>query len=150
MALAVEMLERFRGSKRWSDIAGAKVVHRELEFLLAWPPDGKSGGAPDDGRYLQGFFDCVYEDASGGWHLVDYKTNDVTAAEVPHVAAQYEMQMLLYAMALETALGAPPVEVALHFLRPGVEHPLAWNDRARIRCVQLVDDAMRQLTLNND
>ena len=63
---------------RWSHIAAAKTVHRELEFLLAWPPDGTTG----DGRYLQGFFDCVYQDASGGWHLVDYKTNNISAAEV--------------------------------------------------------------------
>ena len=34
------MIERFRGSKRWQEIAAAKTVHRELEFLLAWPPDG--------------------------------------------------------------------------------------------------------------
>jgi ATP-dependent helicase/nuclease subunit A len=121
------------------------VVHRELEFLLAWPPKGSPGGTPNEGRYLQGFFDCVYQDTSGGWHLVDYKTNDVTAAKVPSVASQYEMQMLLYALALETALGAPPVEVALHFLKPGVEYSFQWNAVSRDRCIELVDQAMRAL-----
>jgi ATP-dependent helicase/nuclease subunit A len=139
--LATELLERFVRSPRWAEIAASKEVHRELEFLLAWPPDGASG----DGRYLQGFFDCIYRDAQGGWHLVDYKTNDVTAAQVAREAKRYEMQVLLYAMALERGLGEPPVELALHFLRPGVEHIFKWNDAARKRCVQLVDEAMNSL-----
>ncbi len=143
--LATELLERFVGTKRWSAIAAAKVVHRELEFLLAWPP-GESIG---DGRYFQGFFDCLYQDASGGWHLVDYKTNDVTAAEIPRVAPQYEMQMLLYALALERALGQPPAEVVVHFLRPTVEHRFIWNDSARKRAIQLVDQAMCESTLSD-
>ncbi|MEX2091893.1 MAG: UvrD-helicase domain-containing protein [Pirellulales bacterium] len=143
--LATEMLERFVVTKRWSAIAAAKTVHRELEFLLAWPP----GEANRDGRYLQGFLDCLYQDASGGWHLVDYKTNDVTVAEVPRVAQQYEMQMLLYALALERTLGQPPVELALHFLRPGIEHDFAWNDAARQRCIDLVNDAMNERSLSD-
>jgi ATP-dependent helicase/nuclease subunit A len=145
--LATEMLERFARSPRWAAIAAAKSVHRELEFLLAWPPDGTGtdGDGDGDGRYLQGFFDCLYQDAQGGWHLVDYKTNDVTAGEVASEADRYELQMLVYAMALERALGVPPVELALHFLRPGVEHIFKWNDAARKRCVQLVDDALNSL-----
>ena len=139
--LATEMLERFRDSQRWSEIAAAKTVHRELEFLLAWPPDG----ADRNGRYLQGFFDCIYHDASGGWHLVDYKTNDVAAAEVLREAERYEMQMLLYALALERAMGQPPVELVLHFLRPGVEHTFAWNADARRRCIELVEQAFVSL-----
>jgi ATP-dependent helicase/nuclease subunit A len=143
--LATEMLERFVDAPRWSEIAAAKTVRRELEFLLAWPP----GEINVDGRYLQGFFDCLYQDASGGWHLVDYKTNEVTAANVARVAPQYEMQMLLYALALERALGRPPVELALHFLRPGVEHAFEWNDAARKRCIALVNDAMNEQSVSN-
>jgi len=142
---ATEMLERFVHSLRWAEIAAAKTVYRELEFLLAWPPEG----TVSDGRYLRGFFDCVYRDATGSWHLVDYKTNDVAAADVPREAQRYELQMLLYATALERALGEPPVELALRFLRPGVEHIFKWNDAARRRCVQLVDDAMNEAALPN-
>jgi ATP-dependent helicase/nuclease subunit A len=139
------MIERFARSPRWAAIAAAKSVHRELEFLLAWPLDGNGTDGDGDGRYLQGFIDCLYQDAQEGWHLVDYKTNDVTAGEVASEAGRYEMQMLVYATALERALGVPPVELALHFLRPGVEHIFKWNDAARKRCVQLVDDAMNSL-----
>jgi YD repeat-containing protein len=143
------MIERFRESPRWAEIAAAKVVHRELEFLLAWPPAGKGKDNGHSGRYLQGFFDCLYQDASGGWHLVDYKSNDTTVAKVPALADQYEMQMLLYATALERAVGVPPVELVLHFLRPGVEHRFEWNDASRKKCVRMVNDAIRKSDLND-
>jgi ATP-dependent helicase/nuclease subunit A len=133
-----ELVARFLASSRWSQITAAKTVHRELEFLLAWPPDG-SGDQDGGGRYVQGFFDCVYRDAAGDWHLVDYKTN--TRAD----AGPYEMQMLLYGLAFERAVRTPPVELALHFLRTGVEHKLEWNDASRARAISLVNDAMRQL-----
>jgi YD repeat-containing protein len=57
--------------------------------------------------------------------------------------------MLLYATALEQALGEPPVELVIHFLRPGVEHRFEWNDASRKRCVRLVDDAMCESELSD-
>ena len=36
-------------------------------------------------------------------------------------------------MAAERALGQSPTELVLHFLRPGVEHVIPWNDAARTR-----------------
>jgi ATP-dependent exoDNAse (exonuclease V) beta subunit len=142
-AVAGEMLERFAGSPRWQQHAEAARLHREVEFLLPWPP-----GAPDGRvRYLQGYIDCLYQDSSGGWHLVDYKTNDVSAEQCPREAANYEMQLGVYAMAVEQALGQPPVELALCFLRPGVDFVLPWNDAARERTLELVNDAMKKLHL---
>ncbi len=135
--IAVKMLERFVDSARWSQIAAANTVQRELEFLLAWP----SASGPDHHLYVQGFFDCIYQDSSG-WHLVDYKTNDTTPTEAESLAKKYEMQMLLYALAIERAFGQPPVEVVLHFLRPGVEIIFDWNDHSRQRCLQLVSEAL--------
>jgi ATP-dependent helicase/nuclease subunit A len=135
----IEMVRRFVASARAAEIVAAEEVYPELEFLLAWPP---GNNAEPDGRYLQGFIDCLYRDAAGEWHLVDYKTNRVTAATLGAVAGQYEMQMLLYALAAETILGRPPVELALSFLRPGLEHHFPWNDAARRRVVELVDRAM--------
>jgi ATP-dependent helicase/nuclease subunit A len=134
----IEMIGRFLASARARDMAAARQVYAELEFLLAWPP-----GAPlPDGRYLQGFIDCLYQDAAGAWRLVDYKTNRVTGAEVEAEAAQYEMQMLLYGLAVERILKCPPAELVLCFLRPGVEHRFSWNDSARQRAVDLVNQAM--------
>jgi ATP-dependent helicase/nuclease subunit A len=137
--LAQQMVEQFVASPRWSQLASASAVRREIEFLLAWPPDRRDA---DDGRYLQGYIDCLYQDAAGKWHLLDYKTNDLSAAACHAAASRYEMQMHVYAMAAERAFGQPPIDLALHFLRPGVEHVFTWDDTARRRGVELVNDAI--------
>jgi ATP-dependent helicase/nuclease subunit A len=137
-SLAIEMIERFTASPRAARLAGAKDVFRELEFLLAWPPDASR----PDGRYLQGFIDCLYCDADGGWRLIDYKTNQVTAETLPAKAAPYQMQMLVYAMAAETILKCPPAELLLCFLRPGLEYRFDWNATARQQAIELVSGAL--------
>jgi ATP-dependent helicase/nuclease subunit A len=137
IAQATEMLERFLASKRAKAIAEAKVVYRELEFLLAWPPEGDR----QDGRYFQGFLDLLYQDVAGGWHILDFKTNMITKANLNEVAANYEMQMLVYALAAEKILKSPPEELSLHFLRTGWEKPFPWDDAARKRVVELVEQS---------
>jgi len=131
----IEMVRRFLTSPRAAEIAAAERVHDELEFLLRWPPGGKDS----DGRYLQGYIDCLYRDADSGWHLVDYKTNRIDAETLEDVAAPYEMQMLVYALAVERILGQAPVELVLHFLRGGLEYRFEWNDAARQRVLSMVE-----------
>ena len=143
----IEMVRRFLTSPRAAEIAAAGQVHAELEFLLAWPPNAPEPGSDNpEGRYLQGFIDCLYQDAAGEWHLVDYKTNRVTAATLDEVAAGYEMQMLVYALAVEQILGQGPAELTLHFLRGGLEHHFPWNDDARRRVLDIVDRAIQNAT----
>jgi ATP-dependent helicase/nuclease subunit A len=131
-ASAREMLERFAASPRAKRLALSRAIHREVEFLLAWPP----------GSYLHGYIDCLYQDAEGRWRLIDFKTTKATAADVARMARQYEMQMYVYALAAERALGEPPAELALYFLRPGVEYTFPWNDAARRRAEDLVNQAI--------
>jgi hypothetical protein len=52
------------------------------------------------------------------------------------------MQMHVYAMAAERALGEPIVELTLHFLRPGVSHVIPWDDAARREAVKVVNEAI--------
>ncbi len=145
----IEMIERFLHSPRAAELAAAKEVYRELEFLLAWPCEAASGdrasvkvadGGPD--RFLQGFIDCIYRDDAGRWRLIDFKTNRATAENLESVAAGYEMQMLLYALAAERILGAPPAELALCFLRPGLERNFMWDAAARRRVIELVNEKL--------
>ena len=123
---AGELIERFVKSQSGWQLAEAAALHREVDFLLAWPPGHTNG----DGVYIQGVIDCLYQDADGSWRLMDYKTNNVSTAEVPRVAARYAMQMYVYAMAAERALGQPVAELTLHFLRPGVTHDFPGTRRA--------------------
>jgi hypothetical protein len=51
-------------------------------------------------------------------------------------------------MAAERTLAQTPIELALHFLRSGVEHVFTWNDAARRRAIDLVNQAIEaSLTL---
>jgi ATP-dependent helicase/nuclease subunit A len=131
----IEMLGRFLASPRAAQIAAAQEVHRELEFMLAWPPDSRD----PDARYLQGFIDCLYRNAAGEWRIIDYKTNHVTAETLSQVAAPYEMQMLVYALAVEIVIKQPPAELALHFLRPGLEYHFPWNANSKKSMIDLIN-----------
>ena len=65
-------------------------MHAELEFLLAWPPESSLADGSGNGEnkqqpinlrgslFIQGFIDCLYQDAAGDWRLLDYKTNLVS------------------------------------------------------------------------
>jgi ATP-dependent helicase/nuclease subunit A len=146
---AVELVRRFLQSDRVCDLTKAKTIHRELEFLLAWPPEttpylgkgqGNGVGSPD--RYLQGFIDCLYQDATGRWHLMDYKTNQVSTSSAASLAAQFELQLGVYALAVEQILRQPPVELAVHFLRTSAEHRFPWDSAMRQRTVDRVNQAI--------
>ncbi len=143
------LVKQFLDSPRCRAIAVAAKVYRELEFLLVWHPAKGSLTTPDDrrtpasgARYLQGFIDCLYQDANAKWHLLDYKTNNVLPDDVSKAAAGYEMQLGVYAFAVEKILGESPAELAVHFLRPAKEFVFKWDDQMRRRTEELVNQAI--------
>ncbi len=138
---AGELIGRFFSSSRAEELRRASAVHHETEFTLTWP----LGVRDENTRYLQGYLDCLYRGSDGQWRVVDYKTNQVTASAVPAVAAKYELQMLVYGLAVEQTWGVGPAELVLHFLRPGVEHTFPWNTDQRHRAIALVTEAMQHL-----
>lgn len=115
-------------------------MRHEVEFLLPWPP-GESAA----GQYLHGFIDCVYQDARGRWRLLDYKTNRVAAGGVGELAERYELQMLIYALACEQALGESLQECTLVALASGGEHGYRRDAEARRSSVERINRAMETL-----
>jgi len=121
-----EMLDRFKAQPLWSELAEAKQLFRELDFVMAVPPG-----------VLRGQIDLLYQDAEGQWHILDYKSDRVAEEHLAAHAKAYEIQMLSYALAagkyLATAIpsagpGSPgkpsfqatfPAEAKLYFLRIG-------------------------------
>jgi RecB family exonuclease len=99
-------------------VAGSTRVAREWGFI-----------AEIDGTMVRGTVDMWFED-SGEVHVVDYKTDAVTAAAAPARARDYAPQLALYAMALERALGVRPRIASLHFLRPDVVVQISLDDLA--------------------
>ncbi len=137
---ATRLVENFLQSSRAAELAQAKEIRREVEFVLPWPPEQE----PYEGRYLQGYIDCLYLDTAGGWHVLDYKSNQVDAAGVPKTAEHYAMQMAVYAAACQRALGAKPVESVLYFLRPETEFAFHWDDAEQVRLAEQIEQAIQQ------
>ena len=137
----IDLIMRLAASPRWASLRAASCLCTELEFLLAWPPGNRGSEAP----HIQGFIDCLYQDNAGDWHLVDYKTNRISPETLAGTIESYEMQMLVYALAAERILKRPPVELVLHFLRESREHCFAWDEAARRRAAELVNDAMKSV-----
>ena len=82
------------------------------------------------------------EEESSGLTVVDYKTNRVDSSSVPQLAEEYRLQLSIYALAVERAIGTRPDSLVLHFVRPGVDQTLSWDDAERSRAINEVEDAI--------
>jgi len=78
-------------------------------------------GARIDGAILEGFIDLLYLDA-GVAVVVDYKTDKITASDVPERAASYGLQGAAYAWLVAETLHIPVRAVEFVFASAGVTH----------------------------
>ena len=72
------------------------------------------------GATLRGQIDLVIKGPDGRLKIVDYKTSRIEASEVEKKAADYELQLRIYALALRDLFGRAPDAACLHFLHPDV------------------------------
>ncbi len=63
-------------------------------------------------------------------------------------AVQFEMQLGVYALAIEEILGKPPVELTVYFLRLSSEHRFVWNSEVRLRTIDRVNQAIDSSIMN--
>jgi ATP-dependent exoDNAse (exonuclease V) beta subunit len=103
---AARLAEVFRQSPLGRRAGRATRIEREFDFLMAI-----------EGLVVRGQIDLWFEEA-GDLIVVDYKTDDVTAAQSEERARDYAIQLRLYAMAVERIAGRAPSRAFLHFLRP--------------------------------
>lgn len=106
-AEALRLAGVFRESAVGRSAAAASKLAREWEFIVNI-----------DGCFVRGSVDLWFEDADGAITIVDYKTDDVKAAEAPARAGGYAIQLAFYALALEAAFGPHRLRAFLHFLKP--------------------------------
>ncbi len=131
-----EMVGRFRASDIGQAIARPEAQAR-FESPFAWDWDGVP---------VHGTLDLLFREA-GGWRVVDFKTDRVTAGRSAEASAPYLVQIGLYARALAEATGEP-VRAGLLFLRTGEWYEVAPADldaalaeaRARVDAGTIVDD----------
>lgn len=103
---ALRLVETFRSSELGQRAARATRIEREFEFLMAL-----------EDLVIRGSIDLWFEE-SGELAIVDYKTDAVSGPEAHQRARDYELQLKLYAQALERVTGRPADRAYLHFLRP--------------------------------
>ena len=122
-AIDLAAVERFFTAPLGQRLRAAETVRREFRFLLlADAADyfpAAAGG--EDQLLLQGVADCCFEE-NGGITLLDYKTDRVTAEQVPARAEHYRGQLRSYAAALERIFGLPVRHCVLWFLHVGTEY----------------------------
>jgi ATP-dependent helicase/nuclease subunit A len=116
----------------WSSAIGQKIlahadeVRRELPFTARFSPVELAAitGAPADPALaeefviVQGVADLVVLRPEEIW-LLDFKTDDITARDLPEKIRIYTPQLRLYAAALERIFQRRVTGQALHFLALG-------------------------------
>ena len=104
------LLNWFRRSPLYAEIAAAQVVYRELPFLF------RVGE-----RTIRGVIDVLLQHPDGSWALVDYKTSYVPRADDPQVivdhARRFHLQVGVYAAAIREQLGGVVPAVIIHYIR---------------------------------
>ena len=122
-AIDFASLERFFASGLGQRLRAAKAPRREFRFLLLEDAEHYFPAAAGSGDELmmQGVVDCCFEE-DGGITVLDYKTDRVTAEQVPDRAALYRPQLQTYAKALERIFGLPVRHGILWFLHTGTEY----------------------------
>ena len=70
---------------------------------------------------LRGQIDLIIRDREGRLIVVDYKTSRIDAAQVEERATDYELQLRIYALAIQEVFRQLPERAYLYFLHPDVE-----------------------------
>jgi len=77
---------------------------------------------------LVGIFDRLFRNSDGHWEVVDFKTNQITAEQIPEMVKKYTPQVRYYALLLSELF--PEQEqfpVQLYFLRPQRGHRVIFT-----------------------
>ena len=125
-------IELFAKSKLLQKMQDAKKLYREFRFNVMLPAalftENEEKKKAFEGReiLLQGIIDCLIEDEDGNLHLVDYKTDRLTRAELADralaqksLSKKHKLQLTYYALAVEKMFSKKPKTVGIYSLPLG-------------------------------
>lgn len=118
-SIAQRMFDTFLESSLWETLQRASVVH--TEFPVATLTDGDSPILTD------GTIDLLYK-TNGDWHLVDFKTDRVTATTRDRLVDAYTPQLDTYARMWKRATGEPVTQKSLWLADTGTLLPLPAHE----------------------
>jgi CRISPR/Cas system-associated exonuclease Cas4 (RecB family) len=115
---SLDLIENWVNSFYKSDIGkevvSSKQQKRETSFIFNCKHN-----------LVRGQIDLFYFNNEGLLKIIDYKANDITIDEIPEKVQYYQLQMQLYARALETIYSTEVDETILYFLVP--DKPVVVN-----------------------
>ncbi|HEY2919310.1 MAG TPA: UvrD-helicase domain-containing protein [Candidatus Binatia bacterium] len=117
-----EIFGAFFRSKIYAELAGARILGREVPLLMPW-----------DGQIMEGVIDVIYE-RDGLLYLADYKTDTIGREELSKGATLYHHQADIYCEAARQSLRREIARFKLIFLRLG-------------EVVDIVPETNKELTL---
>lgn len=112
--LDIKALGRFFTTPLYEKIKSSPRVYREKRFTTRL--DAAQFGAPGENVLLQGVIDCFFENESGGYTLVDYKTDFVPAGNAEALVQKYRVQLELYAQYIEKTTNKPVTDMYIYSL----------------------------------
>ncbi len=125
-------IEKFRKSRLFAEMKGAKRIFREFRFNVFLPArdfaeEEKNKELYKDSEILvQGVIDCIIERADGSLALYDYKTDRLTREQLENadlaaeaLRAKHKTQLELYAVAVEKIFGKAPRVLEVYSLPLG-------------------------------
>jgi len=110
---ALTQLQAFQSSSLFAELQSAQQCYREIDFLLKWPFDNTSGETVT----ITGQIDCLMQTVDDQWKIFDYKTGRVSQKDPEAVLKEYDIQLLLYALAVREYLGRVPDSIELVLLK---------------------------------
>jgi ATP-dependent helicase/nuclease subunit A len=99
----------FFHSSAYETIRRAKILGREIPFLISW-----------EGQIMEGVIDLIYE-KDGMLYVADYKTDRVRKEDLRQAAEAYRYQARIYPEAIRRSLQREVVATRFIFLRTGEE-----------------------------
>ena len=127
-------IDAFTKSDIFEEILEAKKLYRELRFNLMLPASNftedlqKKELLKNKKILVQGVIDCIIENEQGELHLIDYKTDRLSKAELEderladeRLRKSHSRQLLYYAEAIEMIFGKRPSKVGVYSLCSGRE-----------------------------
>jgi ATP-dependent helicase/nuclease subunit A len=112
--LVADWVNSFHTSNVGKEAASSKLQKRETSFIFKYQDN-----------LIRGQIDLFYFNKEGLLKIIDYKANDITIDDIPEKVKYYQLQMQLYARALETIYGKKVDETILYFLVP--DKPVVVN-----------------------
>ncbi|MEX2288214.1 MAG: UvrD-helicase domain-containing protein [Planctomycetaceae bacterium] len=148
-------VSRFLATPIFRELCQSVHCDREIDFVLRWPidPYAEAHGQRSVGLgavIISGKIDCLYQSRDGRWKIVDYKTGRLPARNAAAVLEKYDIQMAIYAFAVQAAIGRKPDSVEIILVGEEITPvSLDLTDAFLSTTSRKIDEAIQQLRRGN-